>query len=132
MLGVRPKGRGGIEPSSLTAGEVVGRELVLMAAMGKRAGRIVRQKERAEALHRARSSRWLEVGDQVLVLKGAATSMTMKWPIDKSKFYGPCRVVNAKHPRYILESSKGRYTCRAIHARRLIPFIQKPASNVGD
>ena len=52
--------------------------------------------------------------------------MIKRWPIDKSKFYGPCRVVNARHPRYTLESAKERFSSRAIHARRLVPFIQKP------
>lgn len=45
MFGILPKGRKGIYPSSLTAGEVVRRELELMASMGKRAARVVRQTE---------------------------------------------------------------------------------------
>lgn len=41
----------------------------------------------------------IKVGDELLVAKGAALEAMHKWPIAVSKFYGPCRVVRARHPR---------------------------------
>ena len=83
--------------------------------------------ERAAARRRTPPGLRFAAGDLVLVLKGRATSMIKKWPIDKSKLYGPCRVVNARHPRYNLAFAKVRFSRRAIHARRLVPFIQNHA-----
>lgn len=127
MYGIPPKKRKEEKPSSLTTGNINGRELELMAAIGTHATMIARQRERVAARRRTPPGPRLAVGDQVFVLKGKATTMIKKWPTDKLKFYCPCRVVNARHPRYTLGSAKARFSRRAIHARRLVPFIQKPS-----
>lgn len=49
---------------------------------------------------------WFRVGDIVLVAHGRA--LTTKWLAMKSKYYGPCTVAAARHPRYVLESESGR------------------------
>ena len=99
MYGIAPKNRKEPEPSSLTTGNISGRELELMAALGKRATKIAKQRERAAARRRAPPGLRFAAGDRVLVLNGKATSMFKKWLIDETKFYGPCRVFNARHPR---------------------------------
>ena len=68
------------------------------------------------------------VGDEVLVAKGAALGNMLKRPIALSKFYGPCRVVRARHPRYTLVSPHQRYSRRDIHARRLFLYKRPPAN----
>ena len=73
------------------------------------------------------SQHQFNVGDQVLVARGTALGGLKKWPLGESQYYGPCRVVQAKHPRYTLVSLGLRYSRRDIHARRLIRFIQKLA-----
>ena len=128
MYGIAPKNRKELEPSSLTTGITISLELELMAALGRRATRIAKQ--RAAARRRAPPGLMFAAGDQVLVLKCKATSMIKKWPIDKSKFHGPCRVFNARRPMYTLASAKESFSCRAIHKRKLVPFIQKPPRKI--
>ena len=65
------------------------------------------------------SSHLFEAGDKVLVARGTYFGGT-KWPAFVSKFYGPCRVLQVLHPRYVLESQHGRVSRRPIHARRLV------------
>lgn len=127
MYGVGPRSQPGPELDPIPKGGVHARELELLAALAYRATRVARQKKKEERLPKAASSRRFNVGDQVLVERGAALGALQKWPLGISKFYGPCRVVKARHPRYTLISPGARYSRRDIHAGRLIPFIQKPA-----
>ena len=56
----------------------------------------------------------------------AALGPMQKWPIALSKFYGPCRVARARHPRYILVSPHQRYSGREKQARRLVLYKRQP------
>ena len=62
------------------------------------------------------------VGDFVLVAKGKALGCNIKWPAFSSKFYGPCMVASADHPRYKLISANNRHSRQGIHARRLVRY----------
>ena len=63
-----------------------------------------------------------QVGDFVLVARGRALGPNIKWPAFTSKFYGPCMVISAHHPRYSLVSGHNRHTRQDIHARRLVKY----------
>ena len=69
-----------------------------------------------------------KVGDDALVAKRAAFGDLQNWPIAASKFYGPCRVVWMRHPRYTLVSPHKRYSRKEIHGRRLVLYKRLPAS----
>lgn len=97
------------------------RRMEILAALGPRAQRAQGGKTSAK---RRLPGKEYAVGDLVLVAHGSALT-NMKWPSFKSKFYGPCKVVSAKHPRYILRSSTGKHTRVAIHARRLVRYFQR-------
>ena len=80
-----------------------------------------------------------QVGDKVLVAHGQAVASPATWPSFKSKYYGPCTVMNSKHPYYELKSQTGRHTREGIHARRLrifkprlpaMPIMETPAGTV--
>ena len=62
------------------------------------------------------------VADEVLVARGTALNTTVKWPAFKSKFYGPCQITAAYHPRHVLLSPSGRISRGAAHARRLVLY----------
>ncbi len=66
-----------------------------------------------------------KVGDKVLVAHGQATKKSVKWPAFKSKFYGPCKVLEENHPLYKLQSSSGKTSRRPIHARRLVAYNER-------
>ncbi|CDF33201.1 unnamed protein product [Chondrus crispus] len=72
----------------------------------------------------ASSSHFFEVGDKVLVARGTSFGGT-KWPAFVSKFYGPCRILEVHHPRYVLESQHGRVSRKPIHARRLVLYRER-------
>lgn len=65
------------------------------------------------------SERKLEVRDTVFVAHVEVFGPA-KWPAFKSKFYGPCMVTKAKYPRYMLRSSLGGRSHKAIHALKII------------
>lgn len=48
-----------------------------------------------------------QVGDWVLFAQGQSLDSTVKWPEIVSKYYGSCRIIRARHTRYILESTHG-------------------------
>ena len=73
-----------------------------------------------------RGIRKFEVGEYVLVAKGTALSATVKWPSFSSKYFGPCKIVRARHPRSHPVSEHGRYSRTEIHARQLVRFHQRP------
>lgn len=58
----------------------------------------------------------------VLVTHGEALRKSAMWPALRSLFYGPCKVVKARHPRYQLVSSTGKYTLKPIHSRRVVKY----------
>ena len=66
------------------------------------------------------------VDEELLVPKGASLGSVGKWPPFKSRFYGPCTDVRARHPRYTLVSHHNRYTRQGVHAKRLIRYKTKP------
>ena len=69
------------------------------------------------------------VGDEVMVLKAA--NRGLKWPAFLSRFYGPCRIINAHHPRYLLLSPSGRVSRDAVHARLLVLYRRRPTHLAG-
>lgn len=71
-------------------------------------------------------------GDEVLVAHGNALNCTAMWPKNnKSKHYGPCTVLAARHPYYKLQSPSGRRSRKDIHAQRLKLYDrQRPASDL--
>lgn len=83
----------------------------------------------ADKTNCAQVSPTFQVGDLVLIARGKALG-TVKWPAFSSKFYRPCMVVNANHPRYRLTSAHNRYTRQDIHARRLLKYNPRLLSNV--
>lgn len=50
---------------------------------------------------------WFQVRE---IFFAHAPSFTTKWPAMKSKYYGPCNIVAARHPQYVLEYDLGRRT----------------------
>lgn len=69
------------------------------------------------------------VGDQVMVAKGRAFG-AVKLPVWECKWFGPCVVETALHPRYTLRSSNGKITRRPIHGRRLRLFHRRGEEQV--
>ena len=98
------------------------RTLELMALKSDRATRLLKQNKLNPNV---RESTRYEIGDLVLVARGNALTITTKWPAFSSKYYGPCEVVTARHPRYSLRSQHGRYTRSNVHARRLCLYISR-------
>ena len=94
------------------------RRLKLLAGSVPRAIRPGASEEKRIAVA---SSQFFRQGEKVLVARGTAFGGT-KWPSNVSKFYGPCSTLDARHPRYVLESRHGRISRKPIHARRLIPY----------
>lgn len=99
---------------------------------GRSAEILALQNARANAIYKKRSPqvdptrvRTFSVGDKVLVARGQALSSSIKWPSFTSKYYGPCQIVSAHHPRYTLVSRHNRYTRQGIHARRIIPYFSR-------
>ena len=127
MYGVKPTAQPQRDPNQIRWEGFGARNLELLETLALRATRTARQLERKSKRMMFVSQRQFNVGDQVLVARGTAMGGLLKWPLRESKYYGPFRVVRAKHPRYTLLSPGLRYSRRDIHARRLIPFIQKPA-----
>ena len=64
-------------------------------------------------------------------MKGPAANRGIKRPALFSHFYGPCRIIRANHPRYVLLSPSGRVTRDAIHARRLVLYRRRPTHLAG-
>lgn len=65
------------------------------------------------------------IGDYVLVAYGASFSRVKKPPLE-SVWYGPCQVVHAHHPWYMLKSLSGKLSRREIHSRRLVRYWKRP------
>ena len=97
------------------------REVEMLGIMGKRAGRSVPISIPCDT-----GKNSFHVGDEVLVAKDAATNTSFKWPAFGSKFYGPCKVIAARHPRYTLRSLSGRISRNEVHAQRLILYHRRP------
>ena len=74
---------------------------------------------------RALSGPNFSVGDEVLVARGTALNTTVKWPAFESRFYGPCKITAAHHPRYVLLSPSRRFSREAVHARRLVLYRKR-------
>ena len=98
------------------------RSFELMALSAHRASRVVEKNTPRRVLT---EPKLFEVGDVVLVARGQSPASTAKWPAFTTKYYGPCLVVHARHPRYTLKSPHGRYSRSDIHARRLRLFHSK-------
>lgn len=54
-------------------------------------------------------------GDLVLVSYGPALNNTVKFVALNSQYYGTCRFLRVKHPRYELSFPHGRYTGKYFH-----------------
>ena len=67
-----------------------------------------------------------QVVEKSLVCRGGALRTTMKWVPLTSKYYGPCNMKNADHPRYGLCSPHRPLSRRPIHARCLLRYYQRP------
>lgn len=67
------------------------------------------------------------IEDRLLVGKGNAVGALTKWTVNKSKFFGPCRIVSSNHARYGLVFPKKRLSRKDINARRLNKFTQRPS-----
>lgn len=65
------------------------------------------------------ASKFFKEGDKGPAACGTPLGST-KWPALESKYYVPCTVVEAKHPRYAFESSNVRMTRKPIHGRGLV------------
>lgn len=124
MYGVPPRIEPADKPPLIIPSTIAHRNMELMATDATRATRGSKQSE--SLAPNITESREFRVGEEVLVAKGVALNPAQKWPALSSKFYGPCRIVRAYHPRYHLVSTHGRNSRRAIHARRLMPFNRKP------
>ena len=94
------------------------RRLELLAGSVPRAIRSGASEEKRIAVA---SSHFFRQGEKILVARGTAFGCT-KWLANMSKFYGPCSILEARHPRYVLESRHGRISRKPIHARRLVPY----------
>lgn len=95
------------------------REVEVMALGGARAKRSEAQwKEHANFPSDVME---FQVGDLVFVACGELFRGT-KWPAVTSKYYGPFVAEGAHHPRYVLQSSSGRRSRSAVHARRLMQY----------
>ena len=67
------------------------------------------------------SSHFFQQREKVLVVRWTAFG-SIKWPANVSKFHGPCSILEARHPRYVLKSRHGRISRRPIHTYRLGPY----------
>lgn len=119
----------GIEPRFSPDDPAVGREVPVegrclenIASVSLRA---VRADNHGTVLSGKKEERY-GIGDLVLVAHGRALTKGTKWPAFKPKFYGPCRIVAGRHPRYLLVSEGGRFTREKIHAHRLRKYIKRP------
>lgn len=63
-----------------------------------------------------RFSHTFNIRDQVLVARGKAN---LVWPPFKSRYYGPRRVSQARHPRYDQFAKTHRRNRKPVHARSL-------------
>jgi len=120
----------GVPPRLVSTDPVVGHEvgeegrrLESLAALSVRASRSVGARDQ---LKKPKKDKEFEIGQRVLVAHGRAFTTTSKWPVFTSKYYGPCTIVGAQHPRYVLKSSSGRFTRKSIHARRLLTYQERP------
>lgn len=125
MFGVPPRLDPSDNASLLINATDEHRRYELLAAASLRAHR--RDVQLSQTLSDAGSAvRKFSVRDWVLVGHGQAYTSTVKWSALKSRYYGPCRVWKAEHPRYWLVSYGGRYKRRPVHARSLVIFTQRP------
>ena len=113
MYGVPPRMDGTEVGPFITSSTEENRRMEQMATTMLRAVRSDRKPPKQET----RGIRKFEVGEYVLVANGTALSATVKWPSFSSKYFGPCKIVRARHPRYHLVSEHGRYSrMRFTHA----------------
>ena len=124
LCGVLPWMAPGDQEPLFGVSEVRHREMELLYARAMRATRMAGRRA-ATTLTDGREATF-NVGEEVLVAKGAALRPMQKWRIALSKFYGPCRVARAHHPQYTLVSPHQRYSRREIHSRRLVLYKRKP------
>ena len=120
MYGVPPRMNPGakISPSLFVPSSDGHRRLQILAGSVPRA---IRSGDSAEKRIAVASSHFFLHGENDLVARGTAFGGT-KRPANVSKFYGLCRILEARHPRYVLESRHGRTSRKRIHARRLLPY----------
>ena len=90
-----------------------------------RAERLLDQERKAQTNFEKLAHRFV-VGEQLLVARGDALNLSVKWPLCKFKYFGPCTIVRPNHPRYELVSPNGRVSRQAIRARRLMPYFKRP------
>lgn len=123
LYGVRPRITSAEAPSTIS-GTAEGRAVDIIALSGVRTGLQLKEVEGRE--NSTRCAKEYKVGDSVLVAYGKALDSSVKWPAFKSRYFGPCRVIRARHPLYDLESTQGRHSRIPIHARRLRPYLHRP------
>lgn len=68
-----------------------------------------------------------DVGEMGWVAKGKNVG-AMKVGAFESPWYGPCKVINAKYPRYELLTSNGKVSRKPIHAHRLMVYRACPTA----
>ena len=107
-----------IGASMVVTSSDIHRRLKLLAGSVPRAIRSGASEEKRIAVA---SSNFFRQGEKVLVARGTAFGGP-QWPAYVSTFYGPCRILEARHPRYVLESRHGRISRKPIHARRLVLY----------
>lgn len=98
------------------------REIELLGTLSIRGNRAV-QNERPSFKGKKAVERF-QAGDVVQVAHGSAF-VAVKWPPFRSKFYRPCVITNANHPRYELKSSTGLRSRTEIHAHRLVRYYPR-------
>ena len=106
MYGFLPRIEPAYKPPMIIPSTIAHTNMELMATDATRASRASKQSK--SLTPNITESRELSVGEEVLVAKGAALNPAQKWPALSSKFYGPCRIVKADHPRYYLVSTHAR------------------------
>ena len=126
MYGVPPRIMPTDAAALITTPTDLNRAVEIMALLSRRAAR----QPVTDGPSRV-SSATFSVGDEVMVLKGAAANGGLKWPTFLSRFYGPCRIIGAHHPRYFLLSPSGRVSRDAVHARRLVLYRRRPTHLAG-
>lgn len=124
MYGIRPRMIRTDTIALMQNGSAHHRVLELLGASGDRAMQVARTFVPREPKGKMKL---FNVGDEVLVAHGAAFNKAKKWPTFQSYYYGPCKIVQADHPRYGLVSRGGRVSRTVIHARRLVLYGRKPA-----
>ena len=126
MYGVAPRFQTTHDQPALLSGATdTRRKHEMLAATNGRAHRVREHTDRASDGVTKKEIVQCKVGDQFLVVLGSFYGAA-KFPAFKSKYKGPYRVIDSKHPRYGLVSSTGKHTRKPIHARQLKKYRERP------